>query len=154
MCELLIASLNHFIITQLGFFFVSCFLTVDDAGLCSDVNEPAAAAAVAPSSEWAIVESSSPPASLAGTYVADADFDVMPTEVRVAAGTTAYLSCRPRSLRNKTVIFWFCRVLPFKFISISLEFEHITYTNRITAAMLHNLTQSWRTHECGQHCVY
>ncbi|XP_046632595.1 zwei Ig domain protein zig-8-like isoform X2 [Daphnia pulicaria] len=72
-------------------------------GLCSDVNEPAAAAAVAPSSEWAIVESSSPPASLAGTYVADADFDVMPTEVRVAAGTTAYLSCRPRSLRNKTV---------------------------------------------------
>lgn len=28
----------------------------------------------------------------------------MPTEVRVAAGTTAYLSCRPRSLRNKTVI--------------------------------------------------
>ncbi|XP_046454850.1 zwei Ig domain protein zig-8-like isoform X2 [Daphnia pulex] len=76
-------------------------------GLCSDVNEPAAVAvavaAVDPSSEWAVVESSSPPASSAGTYVADADFDVMPTEVRVAAGTTAYLSCRPRSLRNKTV---------------------------------------------------
>lgn len=35
--------------------------------------------------------------------MADADFEVMPTEVRVAAGTTAYLSCKPRSLRNKTV---------------------------------------------------
>lgn len=50
-------------------------------------------------SEWT-GESSSSSASL----VADADFEVMPTEVRVAAGTTAYLSCRPRSLRNKTVI--------------------------------------------------
>lgn len=75
------------------------------------MNEPAAAAAavaaVDPSSEWAVVESSSPPANSAGTYVADADFDVMPTEVRVAAGTTAYLSCRPRSLRNKTVVILF-----------------------------------------------
>lgn len=49
-------------------------------------------------SEWNGESSSS------ASLVADADFEVMPTEVRVAAGTTAYLSCRPRSLRNKTVI--------------------------------------------------
>ncbi|KAI9555748.1 hypothetical protein GHT06_018263 [Daphnia sinensis] len=64
-------------------------------GRCNEVNQVGPAP-----SEWAVVESSS--SSSATTYVADADFDVMPTEVRVAAGTTAYLSCRPRSLRNKT----------------------------------------------------
>lgn len=47
------------------------------------------------SEEWSEAASTAP--------AADADFDRMPTEVRVAAGTTAYLSCRPRSLRNKTV---------------------------------------------------
>ncbi|KAK4022930.1 hypothetical protein OUZ56_008374 [Daphnia magna] len=66
------------------------------ASRCNEVNQVGPAP-----SEWAVVEASS--SSSATTYVADADFDAMPTEVRVAAGTTAYLSCRPRSLRNKTV---------------------------------------------------
>jgi hypothetical protein len=41
----------------------------------------------------------------AATVTADysSDFEMTPSEVRVAAGTSAYLSCRPRSLRNKTV---------------------------------------------------
>ena len=41
----------------------------------------------------------------APTVTADysSDFEMTPSEVRVAAGTSAYLSCRPRSLRNKTV---------------------------------------------------
>lgn len=73
------------------------FLSSDDAGWCDDVNEASAGSSGA--SEWT-AESSSSSASL----VSDADFEVMPTEVRVASGTTAYLSCRPRSLRNKTVI--------------------------------------------------
>lgn len=64
-------------------------------GWCDDENE---ASPGSEASEWNGESTSS------GSLVADADFEVMPTEVRVAAGTTAYLSCRPRSLRNKTVI--------------------------------------------------
>ena len=123
-------SLNHFIITR-GFSFVFhssspisfclSLLLDDDAGRCNDVNE-AAASAVDPL-EWSVVESSSSPSSAGvGTYVADADFDVMPTEVRVAAGTTAYLSCRPRSLRNKTVISY---LNPLKFYYIITIPRHL-----------------------------
>ena len=58
------------------------------------IDASADASVPAVSEEWS--EASAAPAG-------DADFDRMPTEVRVAAGTIAYLSCRPRSLRNKTV---------------------------------------------------
>ena len=75
------------------FFFFFFSISVNGAGWCDDVNE-------ADAPEWAESSSSGNSASL----IADADFEVMPTEVRVASGTTAYLSCRPRSLRNKTVI--------------------------------------------------
>ena len=42
-----------------------------------------------------------PPATVTADY--SSDFEMTPSEVRVAAGTNAFLSCRPRSLRNKTV---------------------------------------------------
>ena len=83
----------HLLLILTCFFFFFFSISVNGAGWCDDVNE-------ADAPEWAESSSSGNSASL----IADADFEVMPTEVRVASGTTAYLSCRPRSLRNKTVI--------------------------------------------------
>lgn len=62
------------------------------------------AAAVAEVSDWTDPSTSSSIPAASPLPVADPDFETTPTEVRVAAGTSAYLSCRPRSLRNKTVI--------------------------------------------------
>ena len=40
-----------------------------------------------------------------GVTNSDADFDAaIPSTIRAAVGTTAYLTCRPRSLGNRTVI--------------------------------------------------
>lgn len=68
-------------------------------GWCNEMND---AVVVAEASNWDDPLEGHPPTS--SIPVADSDFEMTPTEVRVAAGTSAYLSCKPRSLRNKTVI--------------------------------------------------
>lgn len=74
-------------------------------GWCDEMND---AVVVAEASHWDDpLEGHPPPTS--PIPVADSDFEMTPTEVRVAAGTSAYLSCKPRSLRNKTVIGQFQR---------------------------------------------
>ncbi len=83
---------------------VCFFATVASTGLC-DVQQEESTSGVKPSSldgDDAKNAVTWPPTTPLTN--SDVDFETsVPSVVRVAVGTTTYLTCRPRALRNKTV---------------------------------------------------